>query len=56
MVVGCGTGCDHGQMSWWNDAIMQDAECGVMRDISGGAMHVANIWCDLKCGLMCNAM
>ena len=25
MVVGCGIGCDHGQM-WWNDAIMQDME------------------------------
>ena len=44
MVVGCVTGCDHGQM-WWNDATMQDVErhvkcgatvkCGVMRDVVG---------------------
>ena len=37
MVVGCGIGCDHGQM-WWNDAVMQDAvlccvKCGVLRDV-----------------------
>ena len=31
------------------------AKCGVIRDISGGAMHnVANIWRDLKCVVMHN--
>ena len=53
MVMGCGTGCDHGQM--WNDAIMQDVECGATMLCKmwcgarcGGAVHnVANIWCNL---------
>ena len=59
MLVGCGIGCDHGQM-WWNDAITQDngaaceMRCNVVLKMwcdvrCGGAMHdVANIWCDLK--------
>ena len=59
MVVGCGIGGIHGQM-WWNDATMQDVEkrvkCGAtlckMCDARCGVMHnVANIWCDLKCGV-----
>ena len=39
MVVGCGIGCDHGQMRW-NDAIMH-----VERPVKCGAM-----WCRARCG------
>ena len=30
-VLGCGIGCDHGQM-WWNGAMSLSVKCGVMRD------------------------
>ena len=47
MVVGCGIGCDHGQM-WWDDAVMQDAvQSTMLRKMWYDMRDVATIWCDL---------
>ena len=68
VVVGCGIGCDHGQM-WWPEMIqlckmrnavqpccVKSAWCDAAARCGGARHNVANIWCDLKCGVMWNVM
>ena len=60
MVVGCGIGCDHGQM-WWDDAVMQDAVQSTMlrkmwydmRDVVERCNYPRCGACEMRCNVTC---